>query len=395
MAGSRPAISPPSLRESGASGSRRRFLAASAGVGVGMAVGPSWAQSADTIRLGQSTALTGPQSELGLANHEGAKACFQALNARGGVNGLKIELVAKDDGYEAKRAVANVQSFIADPSIFGLINCFGTPMVEACLPLVRSSGIPYFAPFTGALLARPKDMRNVFNVRASYPDEAEQLVSHLTIGMRRIGVLYQRNAFGMEVFEGVRESLAKRKLTPASFATVENDGSDAEASARKILSDDPEAVLLALAGKPMTGAIKALRAGKPGMPLYALSVMGSMTTVSALGEDAVGLTVSQIVPMPTNAMRPVVQEFQQDWRALGTQLPPSHTALEGYINARVFVEALKRSGRHPTRASFIDSTWSLKNLDLGGFEVNFSEPGRSASRFVELTMVTRGGKFIR
>ncbi|WP_119153773.1 ABC transporter substrate-binding protein [Caldimonas tepidiphila] len=377
------------------SGERRRFLQVSAAVGLGLAAGSGWAQARDTLRLGQSTALTGPQSELGLANHEGAKACFAALNAKGGINGMKIELVARDDGYDARRAAANVEAFIADPGIFALINCFGTPMVEASLPLVRASGIPYFAPFTGAMLARPKDMRNVFNVRASYPEEAEQLVAHLTLGMRRIAVLYQRNSFGMEVFEGVKDSLAKRKLSPVSFATIENDGSDADSSTRKVLSDDPEAVVLALAGKPVAPAIRTLRAAKPGLPLYALSVMGSAATVTALGDDATGLTVSQIVPMPTNPVRPVVHDFLQDWRALGTALPPSHVALEGYINARVFIEALKLTGRNLTRTAFIDSVWNMKKVDLGGFEINFSEPGRGASRFVELTMVARGGKFIR
>lgn len=385
----------PTLEPARSSSARRRFLQVSAGLGAGFALGRSWAENPAVLRLGQSAAMTGPQSELGLANHEGAKACFSALNAKGGVNGMKIELIARDDGYDAKRAAANVQAFIADPSIFALINCFGTPMVEASLPLVRSSGIPYFAPFTGAMLARPKDMRNVFNVRASYSEEAEQLVAHLTLGMHRIAVLYQRNAFGMEVFEGVRESLAKRKLTPASFATVENDGSDAEAAVKKVLSDEPEAVLLALAGKPIAPAMKALRTYKPGLPLYALSVMGSQATVSALGDEATGLTVSQIVPMPSGSARPIVQEYLQDWKTLGTPLPPSHVALEGYINARVFVEALKRAGPRPTRATFIDSVWNLKKFDLGGFEVNFTEPGRSASRFVELTMVARGGKFIR
>src|SRR6185369_10209916 len=107
----------------------------------------------------------------------------------------------------------------------------------------------------------------------------------------------------------------------------------------------------------------------------------------ALGDDGVGMAVSQVVPMPTSVTVPVARQFQQAWKATGTTLEPSHLALEGYINARVFLEALNRTGRNLSRERFIDSVWAIKRHDLGGFDVNFSEPGTNASRFVELTMV--------
>ena len=81
--------------------------------------------------------------------------------------------------------------------------------------------------------------------------------------------------------------------------------------------------------------------------------------------------------------------------AVPSTIEPSHLALEGYINARVFVEGLQRVGRNLTRKTFIDAVWSIHRLDIGGFDLNFQQPGRNASRFVELTMVGRGGKFIR
>ena len=183
------------------------------------------------LKLGQSTALTGSLGDLGQALVQGAKAYLDAINAKGGVNGRKIELVSQDDGYDAKKALANAEAFMADKDIFALFNCLGTPMVEAMLPKVIESGIPFFAPYTGALLARPK-ARNVFNIRASYPDEAEQLVHHLaTIGIKRIGVAYQNNAFGKEVFEGARLAMEKHKVINTASVTVESTGADAAAAA--------------------------------------------------------------------------------------------------------------------------------------------------------------------
>jgi len=357
---------------------------------------PGIAQEAHAVKICQSVALSGPLGDLGQAMHQGARACFDAVNSEGGVNGRKIGLVALDDGYDVKRALANVETFLADRSTFALFNCMGTPMIDAMLPQVIESGLPFFAPFTGALLARPKNARNLFNIRASYPDEAEQLVQHLaTIGIKRIGIAYQNNSFGKEVYEGARIAMEKHQLRGGAAATVENNGSDAAAAVSKLVEANPEAVLVGLAGKPTLDFVKAVRAQRRGLPLYALSVMGAAATLRALGEDAVGIAISQVVPSPTKTVVPVVRQFQQAWKATGTTLEPSHLALEGYINARVFVEALRRAGRNATRERFIESTWNIKRHDLGGFEVNFTEPGKNASRFVELTMVGRDGRFIR
>lgn len=374
--------------------SRRRWLAAAAALPV-LGGHRAWAQEAP-LRIGQSIALTGPLADLGNAMHLGAKAAFAVLNARGGVQGRPIELVTLDDAYEVPKAVANVDRLMSDKDIFGLFNCMGTPMIGAVLPKVLDSGIPFFAPFTGALLSRVPNARNVFNIRASYPDEAEKIVQHLgTIGTQRIGIAYQNNAFGKEVFTAAQQLMAKLNLPEPATATVQSDASDAAAAATRLAQANPEAVIVGLAGKPTLDFVKAFRAQRRGVTLYALSVMGTQATVKALGTDATGIAITQVVPLPGNAVIPVVREFQQAWKALGTNVEPSHLALEGYINARVFAEALQRAGRNASRAAFIDATWSLRKWDLGGFEIQATAPDRNASRFVELTLVGRDGRFLR
>lgn len=357
---------------------------------------PVRSEDTSPLKIAQSTALSGPLGELGQAMHQGANACFAATNAKGGINGRLVELTAVDDGYDVKRALANVKGFIEDRSNFALFNCMGTPMIEAMLPQVIESGIPFFAPFSGALSARPKGVRNVFNIRASYADETEQLVQHLaTVGIKRIAIVYQNNSFGKEVFNATQQAMTKHKLDATAVVTVENNSADAAVAATRIASSNPEAVLVGLAGKPTIDFVKAIRLQRKGLPLYALSIMGTAATLRAIGDDATGIAVSQVVPLPGNSVVPVVREFQQAWKAAGITLEPSHLGLEGYINARVFVEALRRAGRNPTRTTFIDSLWNLKRHDLGGFEVSFSDSAKNASRFVELTMVSRDGRFIR
>ena len=355
------------------------------------------AQDTGPIKLAQSTAMTGPQVDLGLPMHQGAKAYFAALNAKGGVNGRPIELTVADDGYEVKRSLANVKTFIADGSYFAIFNCLGTPMVEAMLPSVIESGIPFFAPLSGAQLARPKGVRSVFNIRASYVDETENLVRHLaTVGVKRIALVHQNNTFGKDVAAAAKRSITEHKLIETTTAAIENDASDAGAAATKIIASNPEAVLLGLAGKPTVEFAKALRQQqRKNLPMYALSVMGAAATLKAMGDDAAGMTVSQVVPLPSNNTVPLVREFQQVWKTAGATAEPSHMALEGYVNAKVFAEILRRAGRNPTRSAFIEAAWGLKRYDLGGFEISFNEGTPNASRFVELTMVARDGRLLR
>ncbi len=375
--------------------SRRTVLGTLASLPLAFHAGAQ-AQDGGAIKLAQSTAMTGPQADLGLPMHQGAKAYFAALNAKGGVNGRPIELTVADDGYDVKRALANVKGFIAEGSYFAIFNCLGTPMVEAMLPSVIESGMPFFAPLTGALLARPKGVRSVFNIRASYTDETENLIRHLaTIGIKRVAVVHQNNAFGKDVATAANHFITERKLTETATATVENDAVDAGAAAAKIAASNPEAVLLGLAGKPTVEFARAIRQLRKGLPMYALSVMGATATLKAMGDDATGMTVSQVVPLPSNNVVPLVREFQQVWKASGATAEPSHMALEGYVNAKVFAEILRRAGRNPTRSAFIEAGWSLKHYDLGGFEVSFNEGTPNASRFVELTMVGRDGRLIR
>src|SRR5690606_21219928 len=192
---------------------------------------------------------------------QGAQVAFAAINARGGVHGRSIDLITQDDAYDVPKALANVDRFLADRDTFALFNCMGTPMIDAMMPKVIESGIPFFAPFTGALLSRPSDARNVFNIRASYADEAEKLVQHLsTIGIRRLGIVYQNNAFGKEVFTAAKQSMDRFRLPAAVTATVENNASDAGAAAATLAQGKLDAVVIGLAGKPTLEFVKAFRA---------------------------------------------------------------------------------------------------------------------------------------
>lgn len=370
---------------------RRLLLSAAASL-------PFWGTSSahaqsGSIRLGQTTSLSGPLSDIGVALQRGAMACFGAVNEFGGIHGQRIELISKDDGYDTKRGLANIEGFLADPNLFGLFNCLGTPVTELALRKIAGTDVIYFAPLTGAQLARPRS-RQVFNIRASYAEEVSALIKHLaTVGIKRVGFIWQNNRFGQEVFASAKEAAKQYRFVQTADVSIDSSGERAAELASQLMATEPEAIVMLLAGKPSELFVKAVRRlGR--VSLYALSVMGASTIVGAMGQDGQGITISQVVPLPSNINVRLVREFREAWKIAGHTTEPSHMALEGYVNARVFVEILYRAGRNATRASFTDAMWKLKRLDLGHFEINSGEPGGNASHFVELTMVGRNGRFM-
>lgn len=349
----------------------------------------------DTVTLSQSTTLSGPLGDLGQEVLKGANVYFDALNARGGVNGRSIKLVSKDDAYDSKKTIENINAFIAEDSTFALFGTFGTPNNEALIPVAQKAGLPVLTPYSGAQSIRSKTSSGVFNLRAGYADEVERLVEHLsTLGVKKIAIAYQNNAFGKEVLAAATEAMDRRKLKPLLAASVENNASDALAATEKLLASNPEALLLALAGKPTLEVIKNVAQRRRGLNMYALSVLATPSNLRALGRDGTGVAITQVVPFPVNSTAPLVREYRQAMTAAGhTEL--SHLSLEGYINAKVVTEGLRRAGRNLTRAGLVSALDAMRNYNLGGMDVSFGQGAASSSRFVELTMVNAQGKLIK
>ena len=101
-----------------------------------------------------------------------------------------------------------------------------------------------------------------------------------------------------------------------------------------------------------------------------------------------------MVPFPTSTSLALVRDYQAAMRALGVE-EFSHLSLEGYVNARVLAEGLRRAGRNLTRANFEAALDGMRRVDLGGMEINFGQGAQSGSRLVELTMVNAQGRLLK
>ncbi|HSI48925.1 MAG TPA: ABC transporter substrate-binding protein [Ideonella sp.] len=353
---------------------------------------PALADSAP-ILLGQSAPFTGPASELGLAFRQGAMLVFDQVNARGGIGGRKIELRSMDDGYEPERCAANTRSLIS-AGVTALFGYVGTPTSLAALPLFTAAKVPFVAPYTGAEALRTPFNRYVFNVRASYFDEAAEIVKQITaVGIKRVAVFYQDDSYGQSGLQGVQAALKPLGLAPVSLGTVERNSTNVAAAVKSVVAGSPECVIQISAYKSCAAFIRAARLAGFGGNFYNLSFVGTQALADELGSAAKGVIVSQVMPFPFSTRTPVAGEYLDRLKA--ANLPdkdPSYSGMEGYVAARTMVEGLRRAGNNIHAESLVAGLESLHDFDLGGFFVNFSAQRHSGSKFVDMTILTDDGR---
>ena len=349
----------------------------------------------DTIVLGQSVALTGPAAALGIEMRNGAKVYFDYINAKGGVNGRKIQLITLDDGYEPSRTAPNTRKLIEESKVFALFGYVGTPTSAAALPIFTRAKVPYFGPFTGAELLREPFNRYVFNVRASYYDETERIVEQLvSTGSRKIAVFYQDDAYGQAGLKGVELAMGRRNMKIVTTGTVERNTVKVEQAVKTINAAQPDAVVMISAYKSCGEFIRQMKKQGSAAQFYNVSFVGSKALADELGKEGVGVAISQVMPFPWGAAVPVVREYQSLMLRAGHK-EFTFTTIEGFIAAKVFVEGLRRAGRDLTRERLIAALENMHDVDVGGFYVGFTSASHNASKFVDLTIIARDGKFLR
>lgn len=352
------------------------------------------AQSEGKIVLGQSAAFTGPAAQLGVQFNLGAKLFFDQLNAQGGVGKRMVEIRTMDDGYEPDRCAENTRKLIAD-DVFALFGYIGTPTSLAAMPIFTKERVPFFGPFTGAEALRQPFNRLIFHVRASYYDETALIVRQLTnLGLKKIAVFYQNDAYGKAGLDGVTKALTELKLAPVATATVERNSTDVKAAVEKLVAAMPDAIVQITAYASAAAFVRAARKATFGGTFYNVSFVGTQALADELGKDGAGVVVSQVVPSPYQPSRQITREFLEAIKKGGDKVQANYSSMEGFLAARVLAEGLRQaqgSGKL-TRDSLITGLESIGNQVISGFPVSYSATSHAASKFVEMSMLTGDGR---
>lgn len=360
------------------------------------ALGPLHAEdgvSETSIRLGQTLGITGTAAGQVKEMIEGANAYISIVNKQGGVHGRKIELVTLDDKFDPAITRINAENLIKKERVFALFLGRGTPHNQGLLPILSANKVPLVAPATGATIFHTPMHNWLFNVRANYHVEIKAIVQHLSMmGHKRISLLHVDDAFGKDGLEGFEKAMGAVDMKPASITSFARVNPDNAAAAATVIKDDPSALIILNSSENAMGVIQEIKKQGGKMQLATLSNNSSESFIKDLGPDGAGVIVSQVTPVPSTSTQ-MGREFLK--AAKEHNVTVSYAAMEGFMNAMVLVEGLKRSGRTLTREGFVKAMESIKGMDFGGVVISYGPTDRTGSEFVELTMIGRNGKFIR
>jgi ABC-type branched-subunit amino acid transport system substrate-binding protein len=353
------------------------------------------AVSAEKIVFGQATALEGPASALGQGMKMGLEAAFAEINKAGGVKGRKLELKSLDDGYEPTKSIEAVKKLLEDDKVFAIAGAVGTPTSAATQPIATAAGAPFIGAFTGAEFLREPYKPLVMNIRASYFQETEAMVEHLTkdLGASKIAIMYQDDAFGQAGLAGVKKALDKRQMQLAGEGTFERNTVAVKVALLAIKKVEPQAVIMISPYKPAAEFIKLAKQIKLDATFVNISFVGSDALAKELGPAGAGVVITQVVPFPKNAAIPVVGRYHASLKASAPDAQPGFVSLEGYLVGRAIIAALEKVNGEPTRKALIEAVQKAGTFDLGGFKLAYSDSSNRGSDQVFLTVIQADGSF--
>ena len=355
---------------------------------------PVFAQGKGDFVIGQTADQSGPQKAPVKEMTDAARAYLEKVNKAGGIDGHKIVLISIDDGYDPKRSVTAATELITQKNVLMLALGRGTANAEAVMKVAMDTKTPVVGYVGGSLILHTPPKRYFFNLRPPYRVEAERAIGQLVAqGASRIATVYTDDAFGKDAVEGFYEGLKANKLVAAAITTIPRGDVKVDDAVAKIIASKADAVVGICIPKPCSMVVKSLRAAGYTGRFLSLSNTSSSTYVKELEGAARGVIVTQVFPAPDSVAIAMSNEFQK--LAAEYKFEKSYASMEGYVNARVVVEAIRRAGPSPSREGIVKALESMRNFDLGGFVIGFGPDDRTGSSEVNLTIIGRDGRFMR
>ncbi|WP_157608072.1 ABC transporter substrate-binding protein [Thermodesulfatator atlanticus] len=346
----------------------------------------------DYILLGTSLPLSGHASYLGHEVMKGMEAYFKFVNEQGGVWGRKIVLKAYDDRYNPPLMIGNVRTLVEEDKVFALISLVGTPTTLTVLKYCELNRVPILFPITGAIELRRPVWRYVFNLRPSYWDECRVAVDYfIKKGKKRFAVFYQQDAYGFNGLEGTEKSLWAHGLEPIAKAHYFRGQKDIKEALYKIGKASPDVIVLVGTAEVCTSFIKnyvTLYGKTP--TFYAVSFSGLEDVAQLIKDLDVKVYMTSVLP-PLTENLPAIKEYVRIMKKYFPKEKVSSLSFEGFLNAKLFVEIIRKIGLSIDREKLIDTLENLKNFDIGLLEpINFSSHDHQGLKKVYFYRIKNG-----
>ncbi|SEQ48350.1 ABC transporter substrate-binding protein [Giesbergeria anulus] len=355
-----------------------------------------WSGQAQAWIIGQVAPFSGTQATQARAYAEGMRLHFDQLNKDGGIQGETLTLMTDNDRGQPQETVQLTRKLLASNPIV-LAGYFGDSNLRALADsrLLESSGIS----LVGYRSVDPGNWKvpQFFSTRASTADEMAKIASHLaTVGITKLGLFYEEGPGSAAIVNMVEAAIKPSGGSLVAHAMLAaNKGRHTADAVSAISKAAPQAILIVASSGATAAFIEHYRISGGVAQLYANSDADIEQLIKRLSvEHMSGISISQVVPTPYRVSRRLNKEFRDLVTAKGSTLqePVSYATIEGYINAKVIAEALRRIPKGAGPEKVAAALHSIQSLDLGGYWVTFKPNSNQGSRFVELSIVNSSGR---
>ena len=348
----------------------------------------------DRLVIGQVIGLSGPTASSVKEQIAGSKLVLDDVNRKGGIFGRKIDLITRDDAFVPAQTASVTTELIATEKPLALFFFRGAAQLSAALPVIDAAGIPLIAPSAGAMNFHSPPLKHVFMLRAPFQYEVRKAVKHLaTVGINRVAIFYSEDGLGLDANEGFREAVANEKIQVLVSRAYKRPLKDLQKIAQPFIDPKIQAIFVIGAPDESSAFITTVRKLGVRSQIVTLSNNASSSFIRGLGEYSNDIIVTQVIPARRSGAISAIDDFQK--LAAPAKIDASDAAMEGYLAAKLLVDALTRAGRNVSRPRLLETLNGMSSIDLGGIRFGYGPTDHTGMEAVELSIIAKNGKFVR
>lgn len=346
--------------------------------------------------VGQVAPLSGADATQGRAYAQGMKLYFDQVNKAGGVQGQSVELVVVDDVGHPEETVSKTRKLLSDSKPVVLAGFFGNRNMTALIDSKLLESSPLSVVGYQSTDTRVLGSSQFFATRAGLAEQMNKISTHLaTVGITRLALVFEDRPDAQALNDLVSKAIAPSGAKLVSAASIKNKSSVDKTVEQLRSAKTPAQAVLVVASSPTTAAfVEAYRMDGGNAQVYATAEADIEQLAKRLPVEYIsGLSIAQVVPSPYKVSAKLNKEFRDAVTAAGksVEVPVSFAMMEGYVNAKVIVEAMRRS-QPVTPEKVTAALRTLDAYDLGGFWVGYRPGSQIGSKYVDLSIVNASGR---
>lgn len=337
-----------------------------------------------TIKIGQTSPLSGQAAAVGIAHSLGTKLAVAEVNAAGGINGRKIELIDEDDAYVPSRGVQNIHKLVDVDQVFAITGTSSSGATLGSIDFLVKSPVILVNTFVANSAIWTPTRDNIFSIAQGYPRLAHDTVMYIDKKKpnAKWAAIVQDDEFGNNLIEGFNEAMKELKKEPVHVIRYKRGQKDFASEMLTLREKGATALFSgAISQENVSIAREARRLNMDIDPIGMMFTIHSDAVQELLGAPAQGAvfaewTATLSEPLSANVVASVKKHFSADDGAKFNRM-----SLSAYSGVKVLFSAIDKCGKDVTKACVIGELEKTKDLETGAMgPISFGSGSRYSNQ---------------